>query len=388
MKKYVSQLIMIPGPTPVPNNIALAGAIDMMSHRSGPFKKKILDLNEKLKNLFQTKNDVVIITASGTGGMEAAVANCFSKNDKVLVCSIGNFGKRWVKLAKTYGLNAEVLEYAYGQTVDPSAVKAILAKDTNKEIKGVLFQMNETSTAVLNNVKEIAAVIKAHGALIVVDAISGFLATELKTDEWGLDIVIAGSQKAFMIPPGLAVMAISAKAKAAFETSDLPKFYFNLKAACKDAAEGQTPYTPAVGLIYQLIESVKTIEAEGLESVFKRHDRGMKAVRAAARSMGLKLLNEDNATASRAVTAIFPPEGIKADDIRKILREDFGITVADGQDELKGKIFRIGHLGYIDGKDIIAVIACLEIALTKLGAPIKWGQGTTAVQDVLANYKE
>lgn len=384
MKKFVSQLLMIPGPTPVPNSIALAGAQDMMSHRSGPFKKKVLALNEKLKNLLQTKNDVVILTASGTGGMEAAVANCFSKGDKVLICNIGNFGKRWVKLAKTYGLEAEVLEYAYGQAVDPSAVKAILTNDKEKQIKGVLFQMNETSTAVLNNVKEIAAVVNAHGALTIVDAISGFLASELKTDEWGLDVVVTGSQKAFMIPPGLAVMAISAKAKAAMEKSDLPKFYFNLKAACKDAAEGQTPYTPAVGLIYQLIESVNLLEAEGLESIFKRHERGMKAVRAAIRSMGLKLLNENDATASRAVTAVYPPENIKADDIRKILREDFGITVADGQDELKGKIFRIGHLGYIDGKDILAVIACLEIALTKLGAAVKWGTGVTAVQDVLA----
>jgi aspartate aminotransferase-like enzyme len=286
MKKFVSQLLMIPGPTPVPNNIALAAAQEMMSHRSGPFKKKMLTLTEKLKTLLQTKNDVVILTSSGTGGMEATVANCFAKGDKVLICNIGNFGKRWVKLAKTYGLEPEVLEYAYGQAVDPSAIKAILTNDKDKQIKGVLFQMNETSTAVLNNVKEIAAVVKTHGALVIVDAISGFLASELKTDEWGLDVVVTGSQKAFMIPPGLAIMAISEKAKAAMERSDLPKFYFNLKAACKDAAEGQTPYTPAVGLIYQLIESVDLLEAEGLESIFKRHERGMKAVRAAVRSMG------------------------------------------------------------------------------------------------------
>jgi aspartate aminotransferase-like enzyme len=383
MKKFVSPLLMIPGPTPVPHDIALAGAQDMISHRGGKFKKVMLDVTAKLKTLLQTKNDVVVLTCSGTGGMEAAVANAFSKGDKVLVVSIGNFGKRWVKLGKTYGLDVQVLEYNYGQSIDPSAVKAILSKDADKAIKGVLFQMNETSTAVLNDVEEIAKVVKGHGALVVVDAISGFLATDLKVDEWGLDIVVTGSQKAFMIPPGLAVLAVSEKAKAAFAKSDIPKFYFDLTKAIKEAAEGQTPWTPAVALIYQLKVALDILTEEGLPSIFARHDRLMKATRAAARSMGLKLLNEDDSTASRAVTAIYPPEGIKADDIRKVLADEFGITVANGQDELKGKIFRIGHLGYIDPKDILAAIACLELALTKLGSKVQWGKGVQAVQDIL-----
>jgi len=302
-----------------------------------------------------------------------------------LVAAIGNFGKRWVKRAKTFGLDTEVLEYDYGQAVDPSAVKALLAKDTEKKIKGVLFQMNETSTAVLNDVEELAKVIKAHGALIIVDAISGFLASDLKVDEWGLDVVITGSQKAYMLPPGLAVVSVSAKAKQAIETSDLPKFYLSLKAALKQGAEGQTPYTPAVSLIYQLAVAVGLLEKEGLESIFARHERLTKAVRAAVRGLGLKLLNENDHTASRAVTAVYPPEGIAADDIRKKMKDDFGITLANGQDELTGKIFRIGHLGYIDPKDVLAAVACLEIALSQLGAPgIKWGKGVQAVQDVLA----
>lgn len=382
MKKYVTNLLMIPGPTPVPPSVALAGAMEMISHRSGPFKKVVQGLNEKLKTLFQTKNDVVILTSSGTGGMEAAVAGCFAKGDKILVCSVGNFGRRFIKLGKIYGLNVETIEYEAGQAIDPSAVKAFLTKDKDKQIKGVLFQMNETSTGVLNDVKEIAKVVTQHGALVIVDAISGFLASDLKTDEWGLDIVIAGSQKAFMIPPGLAVMSISKKAQEAFERSDLPKLYFDLKAAVKESKEGQTPYTPGIGLINQLVASVDMLSEEGLDSVFARHERSMKAVRAAARSMGLKLLNEDDYTASRAITAIVPPANIKADDIRKLMKDEFGITLADGQDNLKGKIFRVGHLGYVDPKDILACIACLEIVFSRLGANISWGKGVQAVQDV------
>ncbi|MDR1452925.1 MAG: alanine--glyoxylate aminotransferase family protein [Candidatus Margulisbacteria bacterium] len=385
MKKYVSELLMIPGPTPVPNQVALAGAREMMSHRSGPFKKLMLDLTAKLQVLLQTKNDVVVLSASGTGGMEAAVASCFCRGDRALIASVGNFGKRWVKLAKTYGLDVETLEYAYGQAVDPSAVKALLAKDTEKKIKGVFFQMNETSTAVLNDVEEIAKVVKAHGALIIVDAISGFLASDLKIDEWGLDVVITGSQKAFMLPPGLAVVAVSEKAKKALETSDLPHFYLSLKAALKQAAEGQTPYTPAIGLIYQLVEAVDLLTAEGLESILGRHERLMKAVRSALRSLGLKLLNENDNTASRAVTAVYPPDGLDADEIRKKMKDDWGITLANGQDELKGQIFRIGHLGFIDPKDVLAVIACLEIVLSQLGMPgIQWGKGVQAAQNILA----
>ncbi|MDR1997904.1 MAG: alanine--glyoxylate aminotransferase family protein [Candidatus Margulisbacteria bacterium] len=385
MKKYVSELLLIPGPTPVPTEVALAAAQNMMSHRSGPFKKLMLDLTAKLQKLLQTQNDVVILSSSGTGGMEAAVASCFSQGDKVLVAAIGNFGKRWIKLAKVYGLATEVLEYDYGQAVDPSAVKALLAKDTEKKIKGVFFQMNETSTAVLNDVEELAKVIRAHGALVIVDAISGFMASELKVDDWGLDVVITGSQKAYMLPPGLAIVAVSEKAKKAIETSDLPKFYLSLQAALKQGAEGQTPYTPAVSLIYQLAAAVDLLTDEGLESILARHERLTKAVRSALRSLGLKLLNENDRTASRAVTAVYPPPGLSADEIRKRMKNDFGITLANGQDELKGKIFRIGHLGYVDPKDVLAAIACLEIILSQLGAPgIQWGKGVQAVQDVLA----
>ncbi len=383
MKKYVTNLLMIPGPTPVPQDVAMAGAQEMISHRSGPFKKVVQNVTAKLQQLFQTKNDVVILTTSGTGGMEAAIANCFAKGDKILVCSVGNFGRRFIKIAKIYGLNVEAIEYEAGKAMDPSAVKAILTKDTDKQIKGVFFQMNETSTGVLNDTQQLAKVINQHGALVIVDAISGFLTSDLKVDEWGIDVAIAGSQKAFMLPPGLAVMSISKKAQDAFERSDLPKFYLDLKAAVKEAKEGQTPYTPGIGLINQLVVSVDSLITEGLDSVFARHERLMNAVRSAARSMGLKLLNEDDNTASRAITAIVPPAGIKADDVRKLMKEEFGITLADGQDNLKGKIFRIGHLGYVDPKDILACIACLEIVFSKLGSTIPWGKGVQAVQNVL-----
>ncbi len=385
MKQFLTERLMMPGPTNVPPAVALAGAKEMIGHRGGLFKKKLTAITEKIQTLMQTKNDVVILTSSGTGGMEAAVTSLMSSGDKALVASVGNFGKRFIKLLKQYGIEVEALEYEAGQAVDPAAVKAVLAKDTEKKIKAVFFQMNETSTAVINDTKAIAKAVKSHGSLVVVDAISGFLAGELKVDEWGLDVVITGSQKAYMIPPGLAMVAISKAALAKMKESDLPKFYFDLVAAV-DKGPSQTPWTPAVGLILQLEASLDLMMAEGLDGILARHALMKKACRAGVRALGLELLVDDDKAASPAVTAVKAPAGIDGDELRADFREHYGLYLAGGQGALKGKIFRIGHLGWVDRKDLLATFACLEMTLSRMGASVEWGKGVQAVQDIF--YKD
>jgi len=372
---------MMPGPTNVPPQVALAGAQEMVGHRGALFKKKMTAITANIQQLLQTKNSVAILTSSGTGGMEAAVVNLLSPGDHALVASIGNFGQRFVKMLKKYEIETKVVTAEPGNAAEPAAVKAMLAKDTDKKIKAVFFQMNETSTAVLNNVKEIAKVVKAHGALVVVDAISGFLAAELKTDEWGLDVVITGSQKAYMIPPGLAIVSVSKEALAVMKESKLPRFYFDLVAAVENSPE-QTPWTPAVGLILQLEEAVNMMMEEGLENIIQRHNLMKKATRAGIRALGLSLFVDDDKAASPAVTAVNAPGGIDAGKILTDMRDNYGLHMASGQGDLKGKIFRIGHLGYVDRKDLLATFACLEMTLSRLGANIEWGKGVQAVQDI------
>jgi len=381
MKKYLTERLMMPGPTNVPPTVALAGAQEMIGHRGGLFKEKLREISKNIQKLLQTKNDIVILTSSGTGGMEAAVVNIMSPGEQALVVSIGNFGQRFVKILKEYDIETKVIESDPGNAADPAAVKAILANDSDKKIKAVFFQMNETSTAVLNNVKEIAKVVKAHGALVVVDAISGFLAADLKVDDWGLDVVITGSQKAYMIPPGLSMITVSKDALAVMRESKLPKFYFDLVAAVEKSPD-QTPWTPAVGLILQLEVAVKMMMDEGLESILERHELMKKATRAGIRALGISLLVDDDKAASPAVTAVNAPDGIDAGKILVDMRDNYGLHMAAGQGSLKGKIFRIGHLGFVDRKDLLATFACLEMTLSRLGASIEWGKGVQAVQDV------
>lgn len=375
------EYLMIPGPTPVPEKILAAMARQMIGHRGPVFKEIYKECEEGIKWAHQTSGDIMFIAGSGTAGMEASVANMFSPGDKVLVANIGNFGSRFVKICKAYGLDVSEYKVERGKPADPSEIDRLLSE--NKGIKGLLFQQNETSTAVINDCEAVAKVANKHNVLTIVDAISGLLTIPLKTDEWGLDVVISGSQKAFMIPPGLAFVSVSARAWKHYESSKCPKHYWDFGILKKEAKEsGATYTTPPETLFFALIEALRMLKVEGLENIFKRHETNMKAMRAGVKAIGLKLLADD-ACASRAVTAIVPPEGIDAEKVRSEIR-NFGVEVAPGQSELKGKIFRIGHLGYIDKLDIVAVFAALELTLKGLGAKIELGRGVAAAMKEFA----
>jgi len=383
MKKNVRQLLMIPGPTQVPVEVLLAGAKPMINHRSKDFKAVFEYIIKTLQKFFQTKNDIFMLTSSGTGAMEACASNIIQPGDKILVATIGNFGNRFAKIAAAFGADVEKLSFDKGKPVDVKVLKERLAKDTKKEIKAVIFQQNETSTGVLNDVKSIAEVVRAHGALIVVDAISGFLAADLRTDEWGLDLVAAGSQKAFMVPPGLAFVSVSPKAWEVIEKTKGTSFYFNLKTAKEFAPNGETPWTPAVSTAFSMQTALKMLEEEGMESIFDRHRWLRDAVREGVRALGFKLMVEDDKYASPAVTAVIPSEGIDVEKFRSQVRSDYEVVLAAGQSELKGKIFRIGHLGYCDQKDILATFAAIEMTLKTMGYKVELGKSVKAVQESL-----
>jgi len=378
----LKQYLLIPGPTPVPPEVLSALSHPMINHRSSDFKAVLSEVTEGLKWAYQTKNDVLILTASGTGAMESAIVNTLSPGDKVLIVNIGAFGSRFVKIAKAYGLNVDDMKIERGKAADPKAVAQKLKEDKSKEIKAVIFQQNETSTGVINDVKSIAAVVKEHGALVIVDAVSGLLTADLKTDEWGLDVVAAGSQKAFMVPPGLSFVSMSEKAWKAYESSKMPRFYFDLGAAKKFAATGETPWTPCLTIAFGLQVSMRMLKVEGLENIFARHSKLSKAVRAGVKALGFGLLTDDSC-ASKAVTPVIPPAGIDAEALRKAVREQFGVVLAGGQEDLKGKLFRIGHLGYIDKMDMVTAFAALEIVGTQMGANIKMGSSVAAVEEML-----
>ena len=378
-KKPLKQFLMIPGPTPIPTRILSAMNHEMIGHRGPGFSKILGEVIDGLKWSYQTKNDIMVFPCSGTGGLETAVVNTLSAGDKSLHVNIGNFGDRWIKIAKTYGVDVTDLKIERGKACDPKELEAALAKDTKKEFKAVFMQQNETSTGVINDVKALAEVVHASHpeALVLVDAVSGLLAADLKTDAWGLDVVVSGSQKAFMVPPGIAAVSMSKKAWDFYEKSTLPKHYWDIKNQKKFADKGQTYTTPPETIIFGMHESIKMIKEEGLENIFKRHENNKNVLRSAMKAIGCKLLADDDC-ASPAVTAIFPPDGIDAEKVRSEIRGQFGVELAPGQGDLKGKLFRIGHLGYVDKLELVATIGALELLFSRLGAKIEIGTGVKA----------
>lgn len=378
----LKQYLLIPGPTPVPPEVLSALSHPMINHRSADFKSVLSEVTDGLKWAYQTKNDVLILTASGTGAMESTIVNTLSPGDKILILNIGAFGSRFVKIAKAYGLNVDEIKIERGKAADPKLVEQKLKEDKKKEIKAVIFQQNETSTGVINDVKKIAEAISAHGALSIVDAVSGLLTADLKVDEWGLDVVASGSQKAFMVPPGLSFVSMSEKAWKAYESAKLPKFYFDLGAAKKFAQTGETPWTPCLTIAFGMQVSIRMLRSEGLENIFKRHETMSKAVRSGVKALGFGLLADDSC-ASKAVTAIVPPAGVDAEALRKACREKFGVVLAGGQEDLKGKIFRLGHLGYIDKMDILTAFSAIEMVVSSMGINIKSGSSVAAIQEIL-----
>ena len=358
-------MLMIPGPTPVPEQVLLAMAKHPIGHRTADFSNIIAEVTQGLKWLHQTSSDVLILTASGTGAMEAGIINFLSPGDRVLVGSNGKFGERWAEVCEAYGLTVDRITAEWGKALDPEAFRQQLEADRDRTIKGVIVTHSETSTGVLNDLETINRHVKAHGALIMVDAVTSLGAAHLPMDEWGLDVVASGSQKGYMLPPGLGFVAVSPKAWEAYSQAKLPKFYLDLGKYRKNAAKNSHPFTPPVNMFFGLQVALKMMQAEGLENIFARHQRHMRATRAAAKALSMPLFAAD-AASSPAITAI-APTGVEAEQIRSLLRKRFDIAMAGGQDHLKGKIFRIGHLGFVSDRDILTAIGALEAVLQELG---------------------
>lgn len=376
LKRY----LLAPGPTPVPSEVLLAMAMPIIHHRSPDFIPVLDAAKNGLKWLYQTKNDVLILCSTGTGGMVGAVNNFFSPGDKVLTVNGGKFGERWTKICKAYGLQAEEIIVEWGYAVKPETIEAKLKNDPS--IKGVFVQASETSTGVYHNIEALAKIVRKYeNTILIVDAISAIVAHDLRMDEWGIDVMIGGSQKGVMLPPGLAFVGISEKAWKFSEKSKCPRFYFNFKKERENLAKNQTNFTSPVTLIIGLNESIKLLRKEGLENVFKRHERLANATRAAVKALGFELYPKESP--SNSVTAVCAPAGIDGQAIYKNLREKYGITAAGGQDHVKGKIFRIAHLGYADTFDVIIAIAGLEMVLKGMGHPVKLGAGVAAAEELL-----
>ena len=374
--------LMIPGPTPVPETVLLAMGRHPIGHRSADFQKIVKRTTAQLKWLHQTSGDVLALTGSGTAAMEAGIINVLSKGDRVLCGDNGKFGERWVKVAKAYGLDVQVIKAEWGQPLDPEAFRAALEADTGKAIRAVILTHSETSTGVINDLKTIASHVRAHGtALTIADCVTSLGATNVPMDEWGLDVVGSGSQKGYMMPPGLAFVAMGDRAWTAYERSDLPKFYLDLGKYRKSAAADSNPFTPAINLYFALEASLEIMQAEGLEAIFARHDRHRRATQAAMKAIGLPLYAAEG-YGSPAITAV-APEGIDAEVLRKKVKDRFDILLAGGQDHLKGKVFRIGHLGFVCDRDVITAVAAIEATLQELGlakAAIGAGVGAAALE--------
>jgi aspartate aminotransferase-like enzyme len=375
LKRY----LLAPGPTPVPSEVLLAMAAPIIHHRSPDFLPVLDSAKKGLQWLYQTKNDVLILSATGTGGMVGSVNNFFNKEDKVLVVNGGKFGERWTKICRAYGLDVEEIVVEWGYAVKPEEVEARLSK--NKNIKGLFVQASETSTGVYHDIEALGSVVKKYDTLFIVDAISALVAHDLRTDAWGIDIMVGGSQKGVMLPPGIAFVSVSDKAWAKAETSKLPKFYFNFRKERENLAKNQTNFTSPVTLIIGLNESIKMLKSEGLENVFKRHSKLADAARKAVQAIGLELYPKESP--SNSVTAVQTPSGIDGQAVYKNLRQKYGITAAGGQDKARGKIFRIAHLGYSDRFDVITAIAGIEMVLKGMGHPVTLGSGVAVAQELL-----
>ena len=357
--------LRIPGPTPLPEEILQAMARQMINHRGPEFAEMIHEATAILKEMFQTEGDVLILTGSGTGGMEAAVVNTLSPGDKVLCLCNGAFGERFADIAEQFGAEVSRLRFDWGQAVEPAAVRQALSQDSG--IKAVLVTQNETSTGLTNDLASISAVVKEFDKLLLVDAISGLSAIDLPTDAWGCDVVVTGSQKGWMAPPGLAMVSVSARGWQANAEAKIPRYYWDFAKAKKLLDEkGQTPWTPGITAIYALSAALRLMKREGLSNIIARHARVGARAREGVKSLGLSLFADEN-YASNTVTAIKVPDGLDAKRLLSILREEHDTILAGGQQKLDGKIFRIGHLGYVAEDDIDVVIKALKIALPQAG---------------------
>ena len=370
--------LMTPGPTPVPEEIRLEMAKPIIHHRTKEYQAIFKDVTEGLRKIFKTQNDLFTFTSSGTGAMEASIVNVLSPGDKIIVVRGGKFGERFGEIAKAYGVEPINIDVEWGTAPKPEAIREALEK--NPGVKAVYTTLCETSTATVYNIKAIGEIVRNTNVLLVTDVISGLGADDFQNDAWGVDIAVGGSQKGLMIPPGLAFCTVSPKAWKAVETSKLPKFYFNFKKYKKAYIDTDTPFTSAITLAIALKKAVNIINDKGIDNVIADHKKMGIALRDAAKALGLGIFSK---SPSDAVTAILSPEGINADDIIKLLKTEYGVTFAGGQEQLKGKVFRVAHMGGIDEEHMTESIKALEAALAKLGYKFKAGAGIEAAKKIL-----
>ena len=372
-------LLLTPGPTQIPPEICAVLGRPIIHHRTPQFQENLKEVSEGLKQVFQTKNDVYLLTCSGTGAMEASVCNLLSPGDKAITVEGGKFGERWSELCRSYGVEPQVIAVPWGKAVGPAQIKKIL--DVHKNIKAVFITQSETSTGATTDVEAVARVVRDTSAVLVVDAISGLGIIDLQMDNWGVDVVVSAAHKGFMLPPGLAFISLSPKAFKLVESSKSPRYYFDLRKSKEAMADIDTPFTPAIGIVLALNESLRRMTQEGLPNLFASYARLAKGTREAAKALGLSILTDESCQ-SNVLTAIQLPPEVDGNKVVKIMRDTHGISVAGGQDSLKGKIIRIAHMGCVDEYDILTGISCLEKVLLKLGYKFTLGAGVAAAQQV------
>ena len=375
---YRPQNLRIPGPTVVPQAVLAASARPMINHRGPEFAALLAALTRALQEFLRTQGDVFTLTSSGSGAMEAAVANTLSRGDKALIFINGAFGEKFWNICKAYGVDARRIDVQPGRAIDPDLVRDELAKEKGKDAaKAVLLQHNETSTGVLNPLKDISDVVRESGRLLIVDSISGAGCAELEVDEWGIDVLVTASQKAWGTPPGVSMITMSDRAWKAYEKSDLPKAYFDLAAYRSALEKGSTPATPAISVYIALQESLRLMAEEGLEAILRRHRDIARATRRGLQAVNLSLF-ADEAHASPAVTAFRPPTRVDARNLIRVLRDDYDTIVAGGQGKLEGQLVRVGHLGFVTMTDMVAFFSALELALRDFNQPVEPGQAIAA----------
>ncbi|HEY4600009.1 MAG TPA: alanine--glyoxylate aminotransferase family protein [Cerasibacillus sp.] len=373
------QLLRIPGPTPIPPSVARAMSRPMIGHRDPETAELLEKIKPGLQAVFGTTQDVLILAGSGTAGLEAAVTNAVKPNEEALVIVTGAFGDRFYKICQAHDIKAHRIDVPWGEAVSPDQVKAHLNEHT--DIKAVFMTYCETSTGVLNPIADIAKVVREHSdALTIVDGVSCVGGVETKMDEWGIDLIITGSQKAMMLPPGLTFLVASERAWKVMEANDRPRFYFDLRTYRNKLAQNSTPYTPALSLLFGLEQVLKLMKEERMEQVFERHRVMKEMTREAFKALNIPLLTTDK-DASPTVTAVKPVD-FSADDLRQVAKKEFGMSLAGGQQHLKGKIFRVGHMGYSSPADVLQYLGVIEIALRKVGKDIELGKGVQAAQKV------
>jgi len=365
--------LMAPGPTPVPIDILLEGAKDTIHHRTPQFDRIFAEAVKGTKEVFRTENELFILASSGTGAMEMALTNIVNPGEKVIVCTVGKFGERWQEIAKAVGAEVALVSGEYGDFYTPEMVEKALKE--NPDAVAVFTTLSETSTGTVMDIEGISKVVKAAGKLIAVDGISGLVAEPCETDKWGLDIVVTGSQKGFMLPPGLAFISVSKAAIEKAQNTKTTSFYFNLKKYLKDPL----PWTPAVNLIYQQRLAVEMLLKEGMENIWARHAVMGKATREAIKAMGLELFSK---RPGNVLTSVKVPEGVPGGKIVSIMRDEYGVTIAGGQGTMKGNIFRIAHLGYMSDYDVVIALTALEKVLRKLGRHVEYGIGAQVAMEI------